>query len=518
MYLAKRGATYYFRRPVPDELQPFLRTATGKPRTEFMQSLGTKELAAAKRLLGPAITASQHALDAAEALLVASHTPGVAATPRTPQEEYEEWARDAAWQDTLEEDCRIEAREAARDKLREFFRRPDGELTEAQLALRDMFAEGELDAPSVRGQRQKQREIDYEKAAEDFVKEWTATQDGSSQDPALRQTTAYRKIMDAFDGYVSERQPAAATVKRWRPIIAHLVAFLGHDDVGKVTDEDMVAWKDALKTEVIDDGSRRSARTISEAYLPAARVTFAYAKDSRWIKTNPVDDVSIRVPAKILTRDDLGFTDHEAAIILRASLAQDPSSETLSTRARRWLPWLCAYTGARVNELTPLLAEEVTMVDGVWTIRIKPGSSNEGDTSDVVASQRTVKTRTARSVPLHPHLIEQGFVKLVQAVGTGPLFYDPSKSKSPNPANPQHKKVAERLAAWVRELGVTDPQIKPNHAWRHLFTTIAREAGMESTALYAITGHAQKTEGGRYGRYKPKVFLHELRKFPRFNI
>lgn len=513
MYLAKRGATYYFRRAVPDELQPFLRTANGKARTEFMESLRTKDLAEAKRRLGPAIVAAQRALDAAQALLQARSAPAIAPSPMTPQEEYEEWAREASWQDTLEEDHRLEAREAYQEKLRAFLRRPSAELTEEQIALRDMFAEGELDDPVVRAQRQREREIAWDQGAEEVVREWTAALDG-----VATTTPAPRTIMAAFDSYADEKKPAASTVKRWRPVIEHLIAFLGHDDVSRVTEEDLVAWKDALKVEVLKDGSRRSARTIRETYLSAARVTFGYAKDSRWIKINPVDDVSIRVPARVLTREDLGFTDDEAKTILKASLAQDPNSATLAVRARRWLPWLCAYTGARVNELTPLLAEEVTQTDGVWAISIKPGLSSEKGKLGSVDSQRTVKTRNVRSIPLHPHLIELGFIELVQAVKVGPLFYDPSKSKSLKPANPQHKKVAERLAAWVRELGVTDPQIQPNHAWRHLFTTIAREAGMDSTVIYAITGHAQKTEGGKYGRYKPKTFMNELQKFPRFEV
>jgi hypothetical protein len=48
-----------------------------------------------------------------------------------------------------------------------------------------------------------------------------------------------------------------------------------------------------------------------------------------------------------------GFNDKEANIILSATLA--PSSWLMSPEnvaARRWIPWLCAYTGARVNEMT----------------------------------------------------------------------------------------------------------------------------------------------------------------------
>lgn len=34
-------------------------------------------------------------------------------------------------------------------------------------------------------------------------------------------------LMVIFDGYLRERQPSPATIKRWRPVIAHLIEFLG---------------------------------------------------------------------------------------------------------------------------------------------------------------------------------------------------------------------------------------------------------------------------------------------------
>ena len=46
--LPQVGSTYYFRRAVPLELRPYFLTERGKPRTEFMVSLGVKDLATAK--------------------------------------------------------------------------------------------------------------------------------------------------------------------------------------------------------------------------------------------------------------------------------------------------------------------------------------------------------------------------------------------------------------------------------------------------------------------------------------
>ena len=58
----------------------------------------------------------------------------------------------------------------------------------------------------------------------------------------------------------------------------------------------------------------------------------------------------------------------------------------------------------------------------------------------------SVKTGEARLVPLHPHLIEQGFLATVAKVGNGALFYDPLRARTRNAVNPQYKKAGEHIA------------------------------------------------------------------------
>ncbi|MEC5293197.1 hypothetical protein, partial [Aurantimonas sp. C2-3-R2] len=33
--------------------------------------------------------------------------------------------------------------------------------------------------------------------------------------------------------------------------------------------------------------------------------------------------------------------------------------------SRRWVPWICAYTGARVNEITQLRRQDIKQIDGI---------------------------------------------------------------------------------------------------------------------------------------------------------
>ncbi|MGK6321780.1 hypothetical protein ACMGDM_01705 [Sphingomonas sp. DT-51] len=121
-----------------------------------------------------------------------------------------------------------------------------------------------------------------------------------------------------------------------------------------------------------------------------------------------------------------------------------------------------------MNEVSQLRAEDVQEVEGVWALRITPEAG-------------TVKTKTACLVPLHSHIIEQGFLDAVKAKGPGPLFYDPTKTRMQADGNRHFKKVGEKLAQWVREeVGISDPDLQPNHAWRHLFKFMSYDLGIES--------------------------------------
>jgi hypothetical protein len=62
----------------------------------------------------------------------------------------------------------------------------------------------------------------------------------------------------------------------------------------------------------------------------------------------------VRVREAPLERDK-GFDGKEAETILSATLLKPSDKISIEmAMARRWVPWICAYTGGRVNEITPL--------------------------------------------------------------------------------------------------------------------------------------------------------------------
>ena len=174
------------------------------------------------------------------------------------------------------------------------------------------------------------------------------------------------------------------------------------------------------------------------------------------------------------------------------------------------MPWIAAYTGARAGEITQLRGMDVIEQDGVPAIRITPEAG-------------TVKTGRARVVPLHEHLVEQGLVGFARTTGKGPLFYNAPKqtaktSDATNPRKPRAVKAREHLAAWVRSLGVDDPELQPNHAWRHTFKQIADRHGISERVSDWITGHSPASVGRGYGEPTLGDMAAALKKFPRYVV
>jgi integrase len=306
-----------------------------------------------------------------------------------------------------------------------------------------------------------------------------------------------------FDSFAKESDLAAGTIKRWKPLLEKLSAHIGSADLAKTTADDVVAWKNGL----LDAGVKQI--TIRDGYLAAARSFFGWAVANRRIEKNPLDGITVKVPKKAKLRPK-SLSDDEANLILTESLrAPDNRASPEFNDAKRWVPWIMAYTGARVNEITQLRGQDIYCRkvgdDEVWIMRITPEAGN-------------VKNREARDVPLHPHLVEQGLVDFVKRKGSGRLFYDPRRRRRGTELYPQNQKVGEKLAEWAREVGLDDPAVDPNHGWRHRFKTVAKSVRMDAEIRDAIQGHAPRTEGERYGETPIDAKWKEILLLPRYDV
>ncbi len=147
--------------------------------------------------------------------------------------------------------------------------------------------------------------------------------------------------------------------------------------------------------------------------------------------------------------------------------------------ARRWVPWLAAYTGAKFTDLVRLHREDCRLDDGGWSVALSR------------APDRAVRSK-AVIVPLHPHLVELGFAAFVDGRAPGPLFFA---------EKPRDETAYARLAKAIQRDGAMG-----SRELRHRFVDEMMTAGIGRSVVDAILG--RKPEFDKFGFGVP---LHRLR-------
>ncbi|QCK85569.1 hypothetical protein E8L99_07205 [Phreatobacter aquaticus] len=311
-------------------------------------------------------------------------------------------------------------------------------------------------------------------------------------------------IRGLFAAYVEQSQKAGkgqVAARLWAPVVEKFVRFIEHDNANLVERKDVLRWRDHLLQSL-------SSKTTKDVYLGALRAIYRWAEDNELVDRNPVTNIKVTLARQVLGRER-GYNDQEATAVLRAAWNYQPRSTVeeggrelaQTSAARRWAPLLCAYTGARITEITQLRKQDI--VDGeIPYIRITPDAGS---------------TKTARylDVPIHSHLVEIGFMEFVAELPDGPLFYrDNSRTGTTHPS----KMVAGKISSWVRSLGRLDKRVQPSHGWRHRLKTVGREIGVAPRVLDALQGHAARTAGDGYGDISLKAKKSAIELFPRFVI
>ncbi len=311
----------------------------------------------------------------------------------------------------------------------------------------------------------------------------------------LPSSAAKLSLTGLLEGWWNEAEKAGrkrSTHESYRNTVANLRAFLKHDDALQITPDDIVRFKDHRLGTV-------AAKTVKDSDLAGLKTIFGWAVSNRKLSSNPAQGITIKV-GKARKLRSKGLSDAEAKALLGAASAYKagPSELPQTAAAKRWIPWLLAYTGARVGEMAQLRKQDVRREGDIWVLRITPEAG-------------TVKTDEAREVVLHAHLLELGFAAFVTGAQPGYLFLKAGKSGD---ITGLRRALKNRLAQFARDV-VKDPNVAPNHGWRHRFKTLGIEAGIDHRILDAIQGQSARTVAESYGDVTLKAMANAMSKFPK---
>ncbi len=179
------------------------------------------------------------------------------------------------------------------------------------------------------------------------------------------------------------------------------------------------------------------------------------------------------------------FTPEQLKAIFDDNTFSDPSRPR---NAAFWLPLLGLFTGARLNELCQLKADDVAEYDGVHCLIIRK-----------VDPQDRLKSRAAhRTIPLHPELVRLGFLDHVEQVrksGGGRLFPD-----VPLGEDGYYSSIfSKRFSRFLKKSNAKTEKTG-FHSLRHNMTMALREGGVPADRIRELMGWTgQGMEETTYG-------------------
>ncbi len=154
-----------------------------------------------------------------------------------------------------------------------------------------------------------------------------------------------------------------------------------------------------------------------------------------------------------------------------------------------WIPRIMAFTGCRMGEAAQLRKEDVRMEQGVLVFDF----NEESD-------QKNLKTNASnRRVPIHPRLLELGFLEFVEGCGEGFLF--PERVRfTENPGRGNMDLLSKQLNRWLRAAGITDRR-KTVQSFRGTMVTRLKDQGVAEHHIAELVGHENDNiTTGRYGK------------------
>ncbi len=292
---------------------------------------------------------------------------------------------------------------------------------------------------------------------------------------------------------------AGSTIRRYTPTLNSLAAFLPGKDIRKIGEDDIWAWAEHRR-----DHDKIAVRTINRNDLVAASSVFAFAvtrDGKRLLGANPVKCVKLDEPKMRKLRARTFRKDEITTILTLARGVTISRAYPRASASRRWVPWMCAYLGCRVQEPCWLKKDSFWVEDGVWVVEFPQ-----------------TKDGNARVVPLHDALIAEGLVRYVQAAPDGWLFVEDKPREKESIRTLQEQRASE-ISAWIQQRIGLEDGVDPSHGWRHTWITIASSLSVNINKRHqnAINGHNKnKDASDGYCEFPVAELKAALDRFPVF--
>lgn len=214
---------------------------------------------------------------------------------------------------------------------------------------------------------------------------------------------SFRHLFSEWWKAAKKLNTAKSTYQNYKSVVESFIRFIESDNIRDVSPDTVRSYRDFRLGSINPKTLKNiSPKTVKDVDLAALRSIFGYAVEIGEFTTNPAAGLAVSIPKTIQLRSK-GFMEWEAKALLKAALQPGSAADHPKTAAaKKWVPWLCAFTGARVGEMAQLRVEDVSFDGDIIVLNINPEAGR-------------VKTKTSRIVVVHPQIIGLGFRSFVKS-------------------------------------------------------------------------------------------------------
>ena len=281
-------------------------------------------------------------------------------------------------------------------------------------------------------------------------------------------------VKKAFAKFIISKQHAKVrplTIEQLKQRTEHFLSNLTSRCVSQVTSADAVRFCDRLYQE------GRSYKTNKD-YLASCRQFFKWCKQMKYVTDNPFQDIMVQEQAKKKSQDEERerWSIKDLVKLYRSTAFQSKLDEF------KWITTIMLYQGLRPSETCQLHVADICIKEDIDCFLI----SEDGE-------DQHIKTASSlRYVPIHPILIEKGFLDYVANRKADGKWQDCSK------------RYCQQFGRLQTAIGMPANARPTAYGFRHTFIDELKQKGIEESLVAQIVGHThQSVTFSRYGKKYP---------------
>lgn len=287
--------------------------------------------------------------------------------------------------------------------------------------------------------------------------------------------------------WAKERKPDPRTITYFERVVSTFKEYTGISDGTQIKKSHIVLYKDKL----LESGT---TTVTTNTYLSNLSTLLNYGVTNAILEHNHAQGFKVQVDDKDKIVRVTYALNELSALFNSAVYTENYRPKAGGGEAAYWLPLVALFSGARLTELCQLHKKEIYQEayydrqgaeHQCWVIAF----------TEETEGHKLKNEKSIRRIPVHPTLIELGFIEFVQQSPGPRVFHELTPAMAYGSISANWSKWYGR---YLKRIGIKKPGLD-YHSFRHTFKFYARMHSISINEQNALLGHSGGTVGETYG-------------------